>query len=200
MNDQFTYNGVTVSYTEAQKAIILADQNLITTLQNDLANYKNSYNFQEGLINEAKDHLDNECNRYYGARRTNCQAQWNNQWDNARANQATIIGYIDTNNSQSLSATKKLNDDLIVIQNDIKLQIQTQLANTAAATAAANNQVNVSTAPTNAAAANEQALADLQNKAEAERLKSERQTKMFTFGAITLVIIVIAVLIIKKVS
>lgn len=199
MNEtSFTYSGVTVQYTEAQKAIILQDQNLITQLKGQLINHQNEIQRLEGLVNEAKDHLDNECNGYSGSKRQNCINQWNAQWDTARSQQNTVYGYITVNGQQQASAVKKLNDDIATIQNDIKLQIQTQLANTAAETAAANNQTTVTTAPVNAAAAAQLAITQANNAAAAEKAKSERQTKMFGFGIVAVVIITIGFLAFRR--
>lgn len=206
----FTYQGVTVNYSEAQKAIILADQNLIATLNAQLRALQNEYNSLEGQVAEAQSHLDNECNNYKDwegipprqtNRRTNCINQWNGVWSSARNKQKVISeSEIPTKNSQITNATKKLNDDIATIQNDIKLQIQTQLANTAAATAAAGNQATVTTAPTVAAANAAAQIEQLKNENEQAKLKQEQNIKIALFGFIAVVVIVIAVLVIRKVS
>lgn len=205
MNEtSFTYQGVTVNYSEAQKAIILADQNLITQLKNQLIAHQNEIARLEGVINSAKNQLDNVCNGLSKigspSPKQACIDANNQAWDRARADQTTVYGYITANGVQQTSAVKKLNDDIATIQNDIKLQIQTQLANTAAATAAAGNQATVTTAPTvamgNAAAQIEQ----LKNENEQAKLKQEQNVKIALFGFVAVVVIVIAVLVIRRVS
>lgn len=213
MNENsFTYNGTTVNFTEAQKAIILADQNLITQLNNQKNALTTRYGQLEGTIAEARAKLDNYCNNlsnyglptlqnpnpYTGAK-DKCIEQWNSIWTSAR-NEADNVANVEIpiKTTQINSAIKKLNDDLTTIQNDIKLQIQTQQANTAAASAAAGNQATIINAPANAAAANEQALLDLKNQAEAAKLKQEQTIKIFGFVLLAVVVIVVAVLLIRK--
>lgn len=201
--ESFTYNGVTVSYSEAQKAIILADQNLITQLKSQYASYQSQYNDQEARINEAQNHLDNDCNSLSGwggssSPRQQCIDRWNTQWNDARAVEASLINYMNTNQSQQTSAVKKLNDDIATIENDIKLQIQTQLANTAAANAAANQQSTVSTAPAVVAANAAAVQTQLANQAAAAKLKQEQNIKLAEFGVIAVVIVVIGIFVVKK--
>lgn len=203
--ESFTYNGVTVSYSEAQKAIVLADQNLITQLKSQYADYQSQYNEQESRINEAKNQLDNYCNTlsgsvFNGNPKQACIDANNQKWNEARAVEASLINYMNTNQTQQTSAVKKLNDDITTIENDIKLQIQTQLANTAAATAAANNQATVTTAPAvvnaNAAAVQTQ----LANEAAAAKLKQEQNIKIATFTLVAIVVIVIGISLFRRAS
>ena len=204
-NNSFTYNGVTVEFSEAQKAIILADQNLITKLNNQKSDLQNQNDYWSGVVNNAMNQLNTVCNTLSGfggsnSPRQKCIDSNNASWNNARAQQSTISDQLNTNATQLASAIKKLNDDTTTIQNDIKLQIQTQQANAAAATSAAANQATVTTAPANAAAANQQALASLQNQAQAAQLKQEQNIKIGGFIVAAIVIIVLAVLVIKRVS
>lgn len=186
----YTYNGTTVEYTEAQKAIILADMNLIAQLKEKKNNIQNSYNVAESQVNEAKSHLDNDCpklNNFPNKDKDKCMDYWNGIWNNARATQTQILTLeIPTVDQQIASATKKLNDDIATIQNDIKLQIQAQQSNVSA-------QTTVSTAPITAQAQAQAQIQALKNQAEKEKLESERKTKMFQFGVVAVVIIVIAV-------
>lgn len=198
--ESFTYNGVTVSYSEAQKAIVLADQNLITQLKAQYADYQNQYNQQEAIVTDAKNHLDNICNNLtsLGGVKQSCIDTWNNRWNDARAQQQVLITYMNTNQTQQTSAVKKLNDDITTIENDIKLQIQTQLANTAAANAAANQQSTVSTAPAIVAANAAAVQTQLANEAAAAKLKQEQNIKLAEFGVIAIVIVVIGIFVVKK--
>lgn len=201
--ESFTYNGVTVSYSEAQKAIVLADQNLITQLKAQYASLQDSYNAQEALVNDAKNHLDNYCNTlsgsvFSGNPRQQCIDTYNRQWNTARATELDIQGQMNTNGLQQASAVKKLNDDITTIENDIKLQIQTQLANTAAANAAANQQSTVSTAPAIVAANAAAVQTQLANEAAAAKLKQEQNIKLAEFGVIAVVIVVIGIFVVKK--
>lgn len=195
MNEtNYTYNGVTVEFTEAQKAILLADQNLITQLNNQKIDLQQQYVVQEEIINNAKNQLDNYCNTLSGfggssSPRQKCIDANNAAWNNARAKATSIANALNTLEGQISSAIKKLNDDLIVIQNDIKLQIQAQQAN-----------IEAGNAPANAAAANEQALQELKNQAESAKLKQEQTIRIFGYGLLTIVVIVIAVLVIRKIS
>lgn len=199
----FTYNGTTVSYSQAQKDIIVADQNLITQLNSQLAAHQNEYARLEGVINEAKSKLDNYCNTLSGvggsnSPRSKCQATYNNQWDTARAQQGTVAGYITANATQTASAVKKLNDDIITIQNDIKLQIQTQQANAAAEAAAANNQSTVSTAPAVVAANAAAIQTQLANEAAAAKLKQEQTIKVVGFVLLAIVLISVGFLLVRR--
>lgn len=204
MNPQvFTYSGVTVSYTEAQKAIVLADQNLLTNLAGRLSDNRQNYDRYEAAVIEAKDKLDNYCNTLkgnWGQDRKECIDTWNNIWNNSRNAQTELNNEMATINTQIASATKKLNDDINTIENDIKLQIQTQLANTAAANAAAANQANVSTAPIIAAGNVAATQTQLANEAAAAKLKQQQNIKVVEFIIIAVMVIAIGYFIFKRAS
>lgn len=205
MNEQnFTYSGVTVSYSEEQKAILLADQNLITQLKAQLIAHQNEYIRIEGIISEAKNQLDNECNKLSGfggkdSPKQKCIDYNNGIWNAAIVDRGIVSDRINANATQQASAVKKLNDDILTIQNDIKLQIQTQLSNTAAQTAAAQNEANVITAPANAAASAAATQTELMNQAATAKLKQEQTIKIVGFILLAVVVITIGYFIFKKV-
>ncbi len=203
----FTYQGQTVSYTEDQKAIVIADQNLITQLQANLRNYQARYSQLETIINDAiaKTQSGGYCDSLskFGSPspKSQCHTQYNNIWDSARAEQGTIANTIyPTINTQIASATKKLNDDITTIENDLKLQIQTQLANAAAEAAAANAQTTVNNAPAVIAANSAAAQLQLANDAAAAKLKQEQNIKVAGFVLIAVVVIAIGFFVVRRVS
>lgn len=191
----YTYNGVTVEYSQAQKDLVLADQKVISDLQQQTRNL-------QGLISN----LESDIQRYMAAVQTNgscyslsgvggsksprqaCIDQNNNAWDQARGQQATAQGQMDAvNNTQIPAAVKKLNDDIQTIQNDIKLQIQAQVSNS-----------NAANAPAVVAGQNAQAIEALHNQAALDQLKQQQTIKIAAFFLITVVIIGVVVAIVKR--
>lgn len=199
----YTFQGVTVSYSDQQKALVLADQNNIQSLQDQIRNLQE----QIGAVNlNIATYAAAVSNNPHGSCYTqNIAGGWrvdqacvdanNAAWNQEAGHRDTLQAQIDTiNNSLLPAASKKLNDDIITIQNDIKLQIQTQLANTAqntAAAAAANlpNQSNLSS---------QQQIALINAQSASQLAKQQQQTKIAEFIIVAFVVIGLAALILKK--
>lgn len=196
----YTYNGITVEYTDQQKQIIVNDQNTIQDLQQQVRNKQGEIGQLESDIQSAMAAVSENP---YGAcwsqvtvlpgikkwvKDDNCYNTNNANWSAWRAQQQTLQGQIDNiNNVQLPAASKKLNDDITTIQNDIKLQIQ--------ATQTTANNANL---PQQSQLNNQQTLASIAAQAAADKDKREQQTKVVAFVLIAAVVVTIATLFIKS--
>lgn len=203
MND-YTYQGVTVSYSDAQKSIILADQQSIKNLQDQV-------NQLQGAIGAINDNISAYSSAVSNNPHGSCYTQnyfggWvvdqkcvddnNAAWQAEINHRSSVQSQIDTiNNSEIPVSVKKLNDDLATIQNDIKLQIQTQIANTAANTAGAT----AANIPNQSALINQQQLAALANQATADKLKQEQNIQVIKFILVAIVILGVTFLVAKRI-
>lgn len=229
---QYTWSNITIQFTEQQKAIILADQQRITRLESEkntlvtnLLNQKPpleaSYATEEQAIAFSQNQLNTVCHTYFFSwDRKECEDQNNARWDEARNNQASIIEQLNVinnnlnpnvigstiyvKNAEIASAKQTLNNDILTIQNQIKLQIQAQIANSTAATQNASNIAGINQndpallqAQLNAQHAED--LAALQNQAAKDKLQQEQTIKIATFSLVALVIIGLAIVVIRRV-
>lgn len=196
MNENsYTYNGVTVEYSQAQKDLLLNDQKVISDLQAQVRNIQGLISTLESQIQThmAAVQTNGSCYSLSGfggsnSPRQQCIDQNNNAWSEKRGQQATAQSQIDNiNNSQIPAAVKKLNDDLQTIQNDIKLQIQAQISNS-----------NAQNAPAVVAGQNAQAIEALHNQAELDKLKQEQNIKIAAFVLFTILVVGIVVAVVRK--
>lgn len=198
--ESFTYAGITVFYTDQQKQIIIDDQKAIADLQQQVRNKQGEIGQIDGNVQVYMAAVSNnphgscwkEITYAPGLKKwvsdSNCINSNNAAWSAARGQQDALKGQIDNINSVQLpAASKKLNDDIITIQNDIKLQIQA--TQTTAANANLPNQSNLN---------NQQALAAIAAQTAADKDKKEQQTKIVLFVLIAAVVITIAALAIKS--
>lgn len=193
----YTYNGVTVNYTDAQKNLVIAAQKTISDLQQQVRDIQNSYNGLEGQIQSA---IAAVSESPYGAcwsknmfnkwiKDEGCYNSQNAFWQNGRAQQGVMQSQMDQiNNVQLPQATKTLNDTITTIQNDIKLQIQAQESNS-----------NAANLPSVIAGQNAASIEALHNQAAQDKLKQEQNIKMFGFFVVAIIVIGIVIVIIKKI-
>lgn len=188
MNPTYTYNGV--SYTDDQKNLILADQKVISDLQSQVRGYENDNLRLDGEINNymAAVASNGSCYNLSGvggnlSARQKCIDSNNNAWSQARNDQSANTGRINSLNSDIQTATTKLNNDIITIQNDIKFQIQAQTSN-----------VNASNSPATISGQNALALQNIKNQADKEKEKQ----KLVGFGIAALLIFGIVYVLVSK--
>lgn len=196
-----SYNGVSLS--DAQKSTLQKDLDLIDAITAQIASLNDAYAFEENKVNQAKNQLDNYCNTLKGSGRSNCIATYNSQWDLARSNQANFLNSINIKKEALKGAEHNYNQDLDAIQNEIKFQIQTSLANSQSQTQAAQNQITLNQNDPRvllikAKADAEQKAKALELQATLDKQKREAQTKMFGFVAITLAVIAIGYFSLKR--
>lgn len=215
---EYTYGGVTVKFTDAQNAILTADSQAISDLNSMIADLNRQFLHQDNLVNIAISNLAH-CDDLYkiwasdpatvamaifntpgwiieSEKRkgvTNlCISQNNANWKSARSVQGGITNSIAKAKEDIISATTKLNNDLITFQNAIKLQIQAQIANVAANTQGAAND------PATIAG---QVQLNIRKEEEAtaqEKLKQETTTKIAAFIVIAGVLVFVAILIFRR--
>lgn len=208
VQQSFTYSNITVSYSDAQKNLVLSDQNNINSLLDQIKQLTSFIASKQNEINgfsaAVSDNPHGSCYTpvyVFGQLvswkvDSQCINDNNAAWNNARADSDVAQGKIDNiNNSLMPAAVKKLNDDIATIQNDIKLQIQAQLANSASNT----NSAAASNLPNQSNLNNQQALAALNNQAAQDKLKQEENIKIFQFIVVAIVILGVVFFVAKRV-
>lgn len=214
----YTFNNITVNLNDTQKALLDSDLQTINTLsakiislQNQRATWETTIYDAQNALAHCKDSLNAWLNDpatiaglvvspfIFGPIRQSkenaaqqCIDNNNATWSNARAQQAAIDGQIAQTNTDITNAKNNFNNDLTAIQDAIKLQIQSQVANSAAATQNASNIAGIN-------ASNPQLLIQQAQSAEAiAKAKQDKQTKLVEFGIVAGVIIIIGIFVIKK--
>lgn len=187
----YTFNGTTISFSDAQQAI----------LNQDIIDINNATDNLTSLLKTQGDLSANEA--FYDARNPKSQDDYyqlslistrrtENNNDIASAQKS-----LDASNP--LSLISKYNNDLIAAQDQIKLQIQTQQSNQATANANTQNQVvlnqNSSPAIQQANALNAQAI---QQQAQLDAESSATTKKYIFFGVVVIVVVLAIIVIIRK--
>lgn len=182
----YTYNGLTVEFNETQKALLFAGQQKIISINNWIAELNRQLSVHLDRIAHWDNQYKNECpkiNKYDDRKR--CSEQAIAFRDQAYVDRAGVLATKDLTLEDLKRAQQQLNDDLILIQNQIKFEIQAQTSNVNA-----NTQTNQNTPE-----AIQQRAAIT---AEANKLKQEQTLKIVGFVLLAGTIIALGVFLIRR--
>ena len=202
--NSYTYGGITVQFNDTQKALLDADQAQINTLNLSIIEWDRQISVHEGTYNNAVAQYNSYCPTLpravykFGVKIKDdeqgpCFDYWANVRDTAEANKNSVIAQKNLTLQEIVRAKQQLNDDLAVIQNAIKLQIQAQIANTTANTQGASNTAAIN-------ASSPAVLLEKQKQAtEQAKLKQEQTIKIVGFILITVIVLTIGIFTIRKI-
>lgn len=190
----YTYGGITVEFNETQKALLQADEQAINKLNLDIIEWDRQISVHQSTINYYENQLSSYCPTLakYEDRKS-CAENATFARNTGYSDRATVMTQKQYTLEQLARAKQKLNDDLILIQNQIKFQIQSQIANTTANTQGASNTVAIN--QSNPAVIAEQ----IRRQAEQDKLKQEQNIKIVGFILLTVVVLTIGVISIRKI-
>lgn len=182
----YTFNGQTVSFNDTQRALLFADQALIIKLNNDIAEWDRQIAVHTATANHWNNIYANECpQKQKYDDRVKCSNEAIFMRDQAYADRASVINQKQLTLEQLSRAQKQLNNDLILIQDQIKFDIQAQTSNTDT-----NTEINNNTP---------QAISDRAKiTAEANKLKQEQTLKIVGFVLLAGTIIALGVFLIRR--
>ncbi len=137
-----SFNGV--SFSEEQKAILIKDLGILDQLNDDLKTLEERHSNGSVNIIDLEGRKDTDCRKLYNQSIPawiQCKQDIDRVINQIKQDQVLTLSNIEIKKGQIKIAIKNYNDDLQAIQDQIKLQIQAQLANGSAATQVAQNTV-----------------------------------------------------------
>lgn len=192
-----------VSLSQAQKDLLSKDLNLIDSLQSEANNLEDLLRQAEGDVANARAQRLACDSMNQGTARKNCITGRDADWNAAANRRDQYSNSLTSKNAQIVVAKKNYNDDLDSIQNSIKLQIQANLANSQSQTQAIQNQVSLQQNDPRLLLQKNQLEAEnklkaIELQATLDKQKKEASTKIVIFVVITLAVVLVGFVVIKK--